>query len=504
MKIKRGLVVLSCLVMLLAVSTVVRASTIAVVVNGQALNFDQPPVMENGRALVPLRAIFEALGAEVGWDSDTQTVTAMKDDIVITLQIGSNILYKNEEKITLDVPAKTEGGRTLVPTRAVAESFGASVGWFESTQTVAITTAETTLKVELEDAPKPPQEPTGLKLSAATQSLEVGKSASLTATITPADADNRVVTWTSSNTAVATVSEAGVVKGVAAGSATITASTANGMRSTCSVEVTEATFGPFVLNHEYGPMTITNYYHNGNVMNSNNVSSFVITKVDPPVSNTSDRIRVHISLQGVVDYDYCHIYVRFYDANNRVIGNEYIIEGVKPNVAYNLLATPLWEIATIENAVRIEFFSSDGDAAVMSSSTNSTLPIDSSTNPGASGDATTAGIRLRDLNSAAFSHIGSANTSMGYGVFHNIPTGGSFDDHIRNLKTTLQSMIIICDEFAEYAEIKRIAQDMIEAIDEIAEIRVLRELQAAFGDGLFRIWVDEFNPAFNAALPPQR
>lgn len=111
---------------------------ISVLFNGQPLSFDQPPIIENDRTLVPLRVIFEALGAEIGWNETTKTVTAAKDDIEITLQIGSDVLSKNGAEIILDVPAKIVGGRTLVPLRAVAESFDAQVSWNQWSHTVTI------------------------------------------------------------------------------------------------------------------------------------------------------------------------------------------------------------------------------------------------------------------------------------------------------------------------------------------------------------------------------
>ena len=114
-------------------------SGISVTVNGRALSFDQPPISQDGRTLVPLRAIFEALGADVDWNPATQTVSAKRDDVSITLRIGSRILVRNGVDITLDVPAQTIGGRTLVPVRAIAESFGAEVGWNPATRTVTIT-----------------------------------------------------------------------------------------------------------------------------------------------------------------------------------------------------------------------------------------------------------------------------------------------------------------------------------------------------------------------------
>jgi len=115
------------------------AQEITVLVNGTAVTFDQPPIIEDGRTLVPLRAIFEALGATVEWDQSTQTVTAVKGDITIILKIGDSFLTKNGERVALDVPAKIVGSRTLVPARAVAESFGADVQWNQAARTVTIT-----------------------------------------------------------------------------------------------------------------------------------------------------------------------------------------------------------------------------------------------------------------------------------------------------------------------------------------------------------------------------
>jgi hypothetical protein len=105
---------------------------------GGLVEFDVLPTMENDRVLVPMRAIFEALGATVDWDNDTETVTAKKDGTEISLKIGSDVLYKNGEKITLDVPAKIVNNRVLVPIRAVSEGLGARVEWNGTTQVVLI------------------------------------------------------------------------------------------------------------------------------------------------------------------------------------------------------------------------------------------------------------------------------------------------------------------------------------------------------------------------------
>jgi len=100
-----------------------------VYVNGDKLNFDVYPKIENNRTLVPLRGVFEALGADIQWDDSTKTVTAVKGDITVKLQIGSNILYKNGNAVEIDVPAKIENDRTLVPLRAVSEAFACAVSW---------------------------------------------------------------------------------------------------------------------------------------------------------------------------------------------------------------------------------------------------------------------------------------------------------------------------------------------------------------------------------------
>ncbi len=113
---------------------------ITVKYNNGVINFDQLPIIENGRTLVPLRAIFEKIGADVEWNGDTQTVTATKGDISISLTINSTTAIKNGQNIALDVPAKIVSGRTLVPVRFVSDCFGVNVEWDGATQTVILTT----------------------------------------------------------------------------------------------------------------------------------------------------------------------------------------------------------------------------------------------------------------------------------------------------------------------------------------------------------------------------
>ena len=103
---------------------------ITVYVDGEKLNFDQPPIIKDDRTLVPMRKIFEALDAQVIWDEPSQSVTAVSGQDVILFRIGQSDLYKNGQlAYTMPVPAQIINDRTLVPLRAIAESLGCEVGW---------------------------------------------------------------------------------------------------------------------------------------------------------------------------------------------------------------------------------------------------------------------------------------------------------------------------------------------------------------------------------------
>ncbi len=115
---------------------------ISVYVDGDRLEFDVDPVVENGRTLVPMRGIFEALGAQVSWDGETSTASAQKGDTVIKITIDSNKMMKNDQVIELDVPARAINSRTLVPVRAVSEGMDARVEWNGETRSVIITTVQ--------------------------------------------------------------------------------------------------------------------------------------------------------------------------------------------------------------------------------------------------------------------------------------------------------------------------------------------------------------------------
>ena len=138
-------VVFAVAVILLIASSMLCVSAkdeISVVLDGQQLQFDVQPIIENGRTLVPMRKIFESLGATVDWDGTTKTVTSTRGTTTIKMTIGSKTMLVNGNKVTLDTPAKVieKNGvwSTIVPVRAISESFGCQVGWDGKTRIVSI------------------------------------------------------------------------------------------------------------------------------------------------------------------------------------------------------------------------------------------------------------------------------------------------------------------------------------------------------------------------------
>lgn len=113
------------------------ADNVTVIVNGQTMSFDQPPIIQAGRVFVPLRAIFEQLGASVVYSNGQINATARGRTVSLT--IGSTQATVNGRSTTLDVAPFIVGSRTLVPLRFVSESLGATVNWNDSNSTVTIT-----------------------------------------------------------------------------------------------------------------------------------------------------------------------------------------------------------------------------------------------------------------------------------------------------------------------------------------------------------------------------
>jgi uncharacterized protein YkwD len=152
---KRKICIISAIT-LLAVFLVPQSAIIAgginVTINGEAVAFpDQPPASVDGRTLVPIRAVFEHMGFEVGWYGPTRTVTLERNRDYIAISIGDPVFTANGQVRALDVPAQIIGSSTMLPIRALVESVGYNVGWDGATSTVIIYYADN------ETAETPPQ-----------------------------------------------------------------------------------------------------------------------------------------------------------------------------------------------------------------------------------------------------------------------------------------------------------------------------------------------------------
>jgi len=122
-------------------ATAIASAQIKVTVNDDPVGFEgMQPVSINGRVFVPLRGVFERMGAFVEWNPGTQTVTATRANSTVKLQIGSNNAWVDGSSTMMDAPARLMSGRTMVPLRFLSEALGASVNWYAQTQTVAINT----------------------------------------------------------------------------------------------------------------------------------------------------------------------------------------------------------------------------------------------------------------------------------------------------------------------------------------------------------------------------
>jgi hypothetical protein len=114
------------------------AGAVAVTVNNVPVRSDAPPIVQRGRVLLPARAVFEALGAEVDYDPATGHVDIRRGAHFVRVTTGSNRAQIGTQTITLDVAAQVYNGHTYLPIRFVAESLGGMVDYQDSTRTVSI------------------------------------------------------------------------------------------------------------------------------------------------------------------------------------------------------------------------------------------------------------------------------------------------------------------------------------------------------------------------------
>lgn len=113
---------------------------VTVRVDNTTIEFDQNPVIDNGRTLVPVRAVFEHAGAEVEWIQETQTAVLTKDNYEVSIKLGESFITKNGAPIAIDCPSQIINNRILIPVRAIAEAMDFGVTWNPVYRSVLIAT----------------------------------------------------------------------------------------------------------------------------------------------------------------------------------------------------------------------------------------------------------------------------------------------------------------------------------------------------------------------------
>ena len=110
--------------------------------NGQASEMDVAPSIVNGRTMVPVRFIAEAMDGLVDWNADLQTAYIALNGSMVEMPILSNVIYVNGEMVAIDTPPQIVNGRTMIPLRAAAEGLGLHVNYDDATRTITITQPE--------------------------------------------------------------------------------------------------------------------------------------------------------------------------------------------------------------------------------------------------------------------------------------------------------------------------------------------------------------------------
>lgn len=140
MKLKRKIL---CFLLVFILLFTIAGYAVEISIDGSKIGFTNesgvPFVDSSNRTQVPLRVTMESFGATVGWDNSTNSATVEKNGINVRIPIGQSYIIKNGQKIPNDTAAIIKDGRTYLPIRVVLEAFGASVGWDGATQTVTVT-----------------------------------------------------------------------------------------------------------------------------------------------------------------------------------------------------------------------------------------------------------------------------------------------------------------------------------------------------------------------------
>jgi plastocyanin len=154
------LVVVTAAILASAVAYAATSQSIAVIIDGEPQSYAQSPQLVEGHVMVPMRAIFQSLGATVRWDSHTRQVLAQKGDTEVGLIVGSPIATVGARRVILDVPPQMSHDTVFVPLRFVGEALGAQVAWQPASRRVMIATAPAApTQPAAEEMPAAPEAP---------------------------------------------------------------------------------------------------------------------------------------------------------------------------------------------------------------------------------------------------------------------------------------------------------------------------------------------------------
>ena len=140
------LLILNTLTTVFAVGTAITLQVDSNTINigSRSVTINTAPVIINGRTLIPVRGVGEAMGGNVDWNDDTKTVTITLGSNKVEMTVDSKTAYFNNKAQTLDVAPVVLNSRTMLPARFIAESFGFDVNWDNDTKTISITPRQET------------------------------------------------------------------------------------------------------------------------------------------------------------------------------------------------------------------------------------------------------------------------------------------------------------------------------------------------------------------------
>ncbi len=199
-------------------------SPIQIYINGVKKIYEQPPIVQYSTTLVPMRGIFESLGAKVVFNSSTRQITGVTPTVEVKLTIGQKIASVNQngkiKKLLLGVPAQSLKGNTMVPLRFISEVLGSNVSWNPQQRIININQAK----------PK-------LLFSVSKKTLLIGETIQSNVTLLNFSKKSPFVQYFSNRPDILHVDDFGRMTGKSLGVATITATTEN-VESSIKVEVT--------------------------------------------------------------------------------------------------------------------------------------------------------------------------------------------------------------------------------------------------------------------------